>query len=395
MKYSLTRNLLSKPLWAGVFTACLGLISLQTAWAQTAVAAPSVAAKSYLLLDLSTNQELASLQAAQRVEPASLTKLMTAYLVFSAIKQKQLTLNQTVNVSPKAWKAEGSRMFIEPNRPVTVDELLHGTIIQSGNDSSIALAEAVAGDETSFAALMNREAKRMGLKNTNFKNATGLPDPEHYSTAEDLGKLASNLIKDYPEFYKLYSEKEYSYNGIKQPNRNRLLWVDPSVDGMKTGHTEAAGFCLVSSANRTMPNGTQRRLLSVILGTPSDSARAQESLKLLNYGYQMFETARLYNKGQTVITPAVYKGKADMVKAGFDHDLLISVPRGTSGKLQANIERQETLTAPIRKGAVVGHLKVNLEGKLVMDAPILALEDVEQAGLLGRLYDSARLWMKR
>ena len=375
--------------------ACLGLASL-SAWAQTAaIPAPSVAAKSYLLLDLSTDQELASLQSSQRVEPASLTKLMTAYITFAAIKQKQLALNQTVNVSPKAWKAEGSRMFIEPNKPVTVEELLHGMIIQSGNDASIALAEAVAGDEGSFAGLMNREAKRMGLKNTSFKNATGLPDPEHFSTADDLGKLASNIIRDFPEFYKYYSLKEYTYNGIKQPNRNRLLWSDSSVDGMKTGHTEAAGYCLVASANRAMPNGVQRRLLSVILGTPSDSARAQESLKLLNYGYQMFETAKLYSKDQMVISPKVYKGKADTVKAGFDKDLLVSVARGNAAKLQATVERQESLIAPVRKGTVVGKLKVSLEGKPVMEAPIIALEDIEGAGIFGRAYDTVRLWFNK
>ena len=387
MTFSLVRTAL---------TCLLSVCLTQTALAQTlTIPAPPVAAKSYLLLDLSTNQQLAELASNQRVEPASLTKLMTAYISFSALRQKQLTLDQVVNVSTKAWKQEGSRMFIEPNRPVTVDELLHGMIIQSGNDASVALAEAISGEESAFAELMNREAKRLGLTNTNYKNATGLPDPEHYSTAEDLGKLASTIIREFPEFYKIYSIKDYTYNGIKQPNRNRLLWADPSVDGMKTGHTDAAGFCLVASANRVLANGVQRRLLSVVLGTPSDSARAQESLKLLNYGYQVFETAKLYNKNQVVLSPAVYKGKLNTVKAGFDRDLLVSVTKGNANRLQASVERQDKLTAPIRKGAVVGKLKVSLDGKPVLEAPLLALEDVETAGIFGRAYDTIRLWIGR
>lgn len=355
---------------------------------------PEVAAKGYMLVDLSTGQTLADLNADERLEPASLTKLMTAYLAFSAIENKQITLDQQVPVSVAAWKSEGSRMFIEPGKPVTVDELLHGMIVQSGNDATVALAETLAGSEDNFANLMNQQAKKLGMNGSNFRNASGLPDPLHYTTARDLATLAQAIILDFPDFYRLYSIKEYTYNNIRQPNRNRLLWLDPSVDGMKTGHTDSAGYCLVSSAKRVLPNGIERRLLSVVLGTKSDQARTQESLKLMNYGFQMFETVKLYAANQTVSKSEVYKGAEKEVNLGFAEDLLVNVPRGMASKLQATVERKDRVIAPIQSGAVMGTLKLSLEGEVILEKPLLALSGIEQAGFFGRMIDSAKLWVK-
>ena len=350
---------------------------------------PTVAAKAWLLYDFTSSQEIASANEHERIEPASLTKLMTAYLAFSALKQKTLTLDQVVPVSERAWKQPGSRMFIEPRKPVNVEELLHGMITQSGNDACIALAEAIAGSEEVFVQMMNREAQRLGMKDTNFVNATGLPDPKHYSTAYDLGLLAAALIRDFPEYYPLYAEREYRYNNITQANRNRLLWLDPNVDGMKTGHTEEAGYCLIASAKR----GT-RRLLSVVLGTNSDAARAQESLKLLNYGFQFYDSAKLYDKGQTVSTLEVWKGAKSRLKAGFLSDFYVSVPRGLGDQLKADLVSMQPLVAPISVGQKVGTVKVTLQGKVLGEYPAVALENVPVAGFFGRAWDSMRLWFK-
>ena len=356
------------------------------------VAPPEIGAKGYILMDLTTNQTLAELNSSQRMEPASLTKLMTAYLAFAALENKQITLQQNVPISVHAWKIEGSRTFVEPNKPVTVEELLNGMIVQSGNDATRALAELLAGDEASFASLMNKQAARLGMKNTNFENSTGLPGPQHYTTAKDLAILAEHIIKEFPQLYTLYSKKEYTYNGIRQPNRNRLLWIDPSVDGIKTGHTDSAGYCLVSSANRTLPNGVHRRLLSIVLGTNSDQARTQESLKLLNYGFQMFETVKLYSANQAVSTSEVYKGEFKEVKLGSPQDLLINVPRGMAKQLKATVERKERVIAPIKSGTELGVLKLTLEGQTLANIPLLALSNVEAAGIFGRIIDSAKLW---
>ena len=350
---------------------------------------PTVAAKAWLLYDFTSSQEIASANEHERIEPASLTKLMTAYLAFSALKQKTLTLDQVVPVSERAWKQPGSRMFIEPRKLVNVEELLHGMITQSGNDACIALAEAIAGSEEVFVQMMNREAQRLGMKDTNFVNATGLPDPKHYSTAYDLGLLAAALIRDFPEYYPLYAEREYRYNNITQANRNRLLWLDPNVDGMKTGHTEEAGYCLIASAKR----GT-RRLLSVVLGTNSDAARAQESLKLLNYGFQFYDSAKLYDKGQTVSTLEVWKGAKSRLKAGFLSDFYVSVPRGLGDQLKADLVSMQPLVAPISVGQKVGTVKVTLQGKVLGEYPAVALENVPVAGFFGRAWDSMRLWFK-
>jgi D-alanyl-D-alanine carboxypeptidase (penicillin-binding protein 5/6) len=320
------------------------------------------------------------------VEPASLTKLMTAYLTFAALKQKKIGGDQAVPVSDRARRAEGSRMFIDPKKPVTVNELIHGMIVQSGNDACIALAEAVAGSEEAFVGMMNREAQRLGLKNTLFANATGLPHSQHYSTAQDLALLAAAVIRDFPEHYPLYAQKEYRYNNISQANRNRLLWTDPAVDGMKTGYTENAGYCLVASARRG-----ERRLISVVLGTASDAARAVESQKLLNYGFLAYDSVRLYGGKQPVATLPVFKGAANSIKAGFATDLHLALPTGTRDKLKATVESMQPLLAPISEGQSIGTMKITLDGKPYREIPVVALENVPVAGILGRGWDALRL----
>ncbi len=360
-----------------------------SAQAQLVPTSPPVAARAWLLLDHASGQTLASLNADNHVEPASLTKLMTAYLVFGALKQGSLKSDQAVAVSETAWKAQGSRMFIEPKRPVTVDELIRGMIVQSGNDACIALAETVAGSEEAFVRMMNHEAGRLGLTNTHFVNATGLPDPQHYSSASDLARLASALIRDFPEYYPIYSLKDYSYNKITQPNRNRLLWLDPSVDGVKTGHTETAGYCLIASARRG-----SRRLLSVVLGTASDNLRAQESQKLLNFGFLAFDGVKLYDKGQALAEPKVFKGTLGSVKAGFAEDFVLSLPKGMAGKVTVQLESRQPLLAPLQKGQRIATLKVLLDGKLWGEYPVQALEDVPVAGVFGRGWDTIRLFFQ-
>ncbi|HEY2863158.1 MAG TPA: D-alanyl-D-alanine carboxypeptidase family protein [Casimicrobiaceae bacterium] len=354
-----------------------------------AVPPPSIAAKAYLLVDLVSGQTLVAESADAPREPASLTKLMTAYLAFRALREKELTPSQMVKVSPKAWRAEGSRMFIQPDRAVTVDELLHGVIVQSGNDASIALAEVIAGSEDAFVERMNREAARLGMKNTRFVNATGLPAPQETSTANDLARLAAALIRDFPEYYPLYSIKEYRYNNISQPNRNRLLWTDPYVDGMKTGNTDAAGFCLIASAKRG-----QRRLLSVILGATSESARAIEAQKLLNYGFQFYDSVQLYQSGQPVSSLRVWKGAERTVPAGFVVDRYVTLPKGQAQNLKLSLEAVEPLLAPVTKGQQVGTVKVSFGDKVVGAFPLLALDDVAPASLIGRAWDTVRLWFK-
>ncbi len=351
---------------------------------------PTVVGHAWLVADLSSDQILGSEKADERFEPASLTKLMTAYLVFTALHENRLSLQQQVPVSEHAWKAPGSRMFIEPGRPVTVEQLIEGMEVQSGNDACIALAEAVAGSQDIFVQMMNREAQRLGMKNTHFMNPTGLPDPQHYSTAHDIYLLASAIIRDFPaEYAKYYSQKEFTYNNITQRNRNRLLWLDPSVDGVKTGHTEAAGYCLVASAKHG-----PRRLMSVLLGATSEQMRAQESLKLLNWGYQFFDSVKLYDKDQTVKSLEVWKGVARQVKAGFDRAIMISVPKGDADKLKAELLSQQPLVAPVARGQRVGVLRLTLYGKPYGEYPLLALEPVGVAGIFGRAWDTLRLWMK-
>lgn len=352
---------------------------------------PKLVGHAWLIADVSSGQILASHNADERFEPASLTKLMTAYLVFTALHEKRLSLDQQVPVSVRAWKAPGSRMFIEPGRPVTVEQLIQGMEVQSGNDACIALAEAVAGSQGVFVQMMNREAERLGMKNTHFMNPTGLPDPKHYSTAHDIYLLATAIIRDFPvEYAKYYSEKQFTYNDITQRNRNRLLWLDPSVDGVKTGHTKAAGYCLVASSKHG-----PRRLLSVLLGAKSEEMRADESLKLLNWGYQFFDSVKLYDKGQAVKSLRVWKGSANEVKVGFDRPIIISVPKGDTDKLKANLLAQQPLVAPLAQGQRVGELRLTLDGKSMGEFSLRALEPVGEAGIFGRAWDTLRLWLKK
>ena len=351
---------------------------------------PSVIGKAWVVGDLSSGQLLASHKADERFEPASLTKLMTAYVVFIALREKKISLEQQVKVSPRAWKAAGSRMFIDPRKPVTVDELVRGMVVQSANDACVALAEAVAGSEEAFARLMNREAARLGMKNTRFMNSTGLPDAQHYSSAQDLYLLSGALIRDFPnEYAQYYSQKEFRYNNVSQPNRNRLLWVDPSVDGVKTGHTEAAGYCLIASSRRG-----GRRLLSVLLGSTSEATRAQESLKLLNWGYQFYDGVKLYSAATPVKQIDVWKGAARHVNVGVGSDLFVTVPKGDADKLKAELVSQQPLVAPLTKGQRVGVLRVTHDGKPFGEYPLIALEPVAEAGFFGRTWDTLRLWLK-
>jgi len=379
-----------RTLFAALLAATLALPTPVHAQSTGAAAAPQIAAAAHLLVDVTSGQTLAAVNADERRDPASLTKLMTAYVVFGALRAKSIQPSQMVNVSERAWRAEGSRMFIEPKRAVSVDELLHGMIIQSGNDASIALAELVGGTEAAFVARMNSEGARLGMANTHFTNVTGLSAPEHYSTAADLAKLASAVITDYPEFYPLYAQKEFRYNNIAQPNRNRLLWTDASVDGVKTGHTDAAGWCLIASAKHG-----ERRVLAVVLGAASDAARANEAQKLLTWGFQAFDTVQLYQSGKAQVTLKVWKGTRNDVPAGFLADRYLTLPKGKADKLALTMEAIEPLLAPIARAQRVGTVKVALEGKPMAEFPLIALEDVPAAGIFGRAWDTIRLWFKR
>jgi D-alanyl-D-alanine carboxypeptidase (penicillin-binding protein 5/6) len=351
---------------------------------------PNLAVKAYLLKDFNSNYVIASQKSNMRIEPASLTKIMTAYLSFKALKNGHLTLTQTLPVSEIAWKVEGSKMFIEPNKPVTVDELLHGMIIQSGNDASITLADGIGGTEAQFADMMNKEAERLGMKNTHYMNATGLPDAQHYTTADDLMILATALIRDFPEQYqRLYSVKEYTYNKITQPNRNRLLWLDPNVDGMKTGHTETAGYCLIASAKR---DGIRR--ISVVLGAPTDAARATESQKLLNYGFQYFDSKLVYKQGQSINQLKVWKGTENQLASTVADDLFVTVPKGEYANVKAVMSSTQPLIAPIKKGQVIGNVKFTLNGKTIDERNLVAAKSIDGAGILGRAWDSIKLLMQ-
>ncbi|MCU0840117.1 MAG: D-alanyl-D-alanine carboxypeptidase [Thiobacillaceae bacterium] len=347
---------------------------------------PAIDARAWLLTDMLSGQSLAEKTPDARVEPASLTKLMTAYLVFVALKEGRLSLDQTLPVSEQAWKAEGSRMFLDPRRPAKVEELLKGMIVQSGNDACVVLAEGIAGSEEGFAAMMNAMARKLGMTGTHYMNSTGLPHPQHYTTARDLARLATALIREHPRYYQYYALKEYTYNGITQPNRNRLLWMDPNVDGVKTGHTESAGYCLIASARRG-----ERRLLSVVLGTRSDSARAMESQKLLNYGFQFHETVRLYKGNQPVARLKVFKGKQSELAAGFTGDFHVTLPRGAAQRVKAELHTRQPMLAPISRGQQVGTLRLTLDGRPIGDYPLRALDNVGVAGLIGRAWDSILL----
>jgi len=371
---------------------------------------PEVAARAYLLLDVTSNQILASKDLDMPVEPASLTKLMTAYLVFDALRSKKIDLKQTFPVSERAWKMPGSRMFIDPKMQVPVEDLVKGMIVQSGNDATMALAEGVGGSVDRFVQMMNDQAKALGMKNTGYKNPEGLTEAGHTTTARDLSILATRLMSDFPDYVGYYAIKKYRYPGTpaaNDSNRNLLLFRDPTVDGLKTGHTDAAGYCLVATAKREFPNLVSagapegspaakgsRRLLSIVLGTESENARANESQKLLNWGYTAYEAAKLYDAGAAVVTPKVWKGSSSEVKLGRPQGVIVAVPAGTTGQLKTEVVRNDPIVAPVAKGQVLGTLKVRAGEQVVAEVPLLALDAVEQAGILGRAWDALRLWIR-
>ena len=383
------------------FALGLGLAALGAS--AQALTPPEVAARAYLLLDVTSQQVLAAKDADVPVEPASLTKLMTAYLVFDALKAKKISLTQTFGVSERAWKMPGSRMFIDPKMMVPVEDLIKGMIVQSGNDATVALAEGVAGSVERFVQLMNEQAKSLGMTNTSYKNVEGLTEAGHTTTARDLATLSSRLMRDFPEYVPYYAIQRYRYPGTpaaNDTNRNLLLFRDPSVDGLKTGHTNAAGYCLVATARRSFPAlgegaAGQRRLLSVVLGAASESARAAESQKLLNWGFSAYEAVRLFAPGQAAVTPAVWKGKAPTVGLGVPEGIVVSVPAGEGAKLKTEVVRPDPLVAPLQKGQKLGSLKVSTGGGVaVTEVPLTVLETVEEAGILGRAWDAIRLWIK-
>lgn len=390
------------------------LLSLMAAVCLSAAAqnppAPEIAARSYLLMDVTADQILAQQDIDSPVEPASLTKLMTAYLVFDALRSKKFDLKQTLPVSERAWKMSGSRMFIDPKMKVPVEDLIKGMIVQSGNDATVALAEGVGGTVERFVQLMNEQAKALGMKATGYKNPEGLTEPGHTTTARDLSILATRLMRDFPEYVGYYAIKKYRYEGTpaaNDSNRNLLLFRDPTVDGLKTGHTKAAGYCLIATARRDVPGLGQvgapagspsalgsRRLLSIVLGAASEDARANESQKLLNWGYTAFEAVKLFDANQAVATPAVWKGKTATVALGQTRAIVVVVPAGTGTKLTTQVARPEPLVAPFTKGQQVGTLMISSADQVVAKVPLVALQGVEQAGVIGRAWDALRLWIK-
>lgn len=352
------------------------------------VPAPNISAKAWIVVDASSNQALAAFNPDVRIEPASLTKIMSAYVVFHALKENHITLEQQVVITENAWRTEGSRMFIEPRKLVTVHELIQGMIVQSGNDASVALAETVGINEDIFVSLMNKQAQNLNLRNTNFVNATGLPDPQHFTTARDLATLGIRLIKDFPDFGHYHKQKEYTYNRITQPNRNRLLWIDPSVDGLKTGYTELAGYCQVSSASRG-----NRRIIAVVLGTDSEASRVEESLKLLNWGFQNFDTVKLFDKNQTTLEARVWEGTKNTVRLGPPEPVWLSVPRGKANQIKPVVQYPGSLLAPLKNGQQVGNIQFLLESKVLHTEPLVVQDDVSRVAFWGRAIDFLKRWL--
>lgn len=368
----------------------LTMQSLQAAGPIFTPAAPSIAGNSYFLMDFDSGRVLAEKEPDKRVAPASLTKIMTAYVVFRELKAGHLTLDEKVTISQNAWETGGSKMFVEVNKQVPVEELLQGMIIQSGNDASVALAEHVAGSEQTFATMMNEQASRLGMVNSNFENATGLPMPNHYSSARDLALLAQALIKEFPDYYRWDSQKEFTYNNITQKNRNQLLWRDASVDGVKTGYTEDAGYCMVASAKRE-----DMRLISVVMGTASPNARANESQSLLNYGFRFFETHKLYEAGKPLAEARVRKGETSKLAVGVAEDVYVTAPRKHFNELKAETQVDKAVLAPINKGDTVGSLNVTLAGETILNKPLVAMDAVAEGGFFRRLYDAALVFLER
>ena len=382
MRFSVKRAL------ASLLLGWLALAAVQALGQTPIPAPPSVGAKSYLLVDFHSDHVLVEREPDLRVEPASITKLMTSYVVFHEIAQGNLRLDEEVVISERAWRTGGSRLFVEVGHRVRVEDLLKGVIVQSGNDASVALAEHVAGSEAVFAGMMNDQARRLGMENTHYVNATGLPDPEHYTTARDISLLARAMIADFPDFYSWYSEREFTFNDIRQHNRNRLLWRDPSVDGLKTGHTTSAGYCLATSAMRE-----GMRLISVVMGTDSEDARVSASQSLLNYGFRFFETFQLYAAGEELGKVRVWKGRGNEARLGTDEDVFVTVPRGRQDGLAAELEVPRQPTAPLDAGARLGKLVVTLDGEPVRRHPLVVMNDIPEAGFFGRATDGFRMWV--
>lgn len=358
---------------------------------------PEIAARSYLLMDVSADQVLAAREPDTPVEPASLTKLMTAYLVFDALRAKKLTLEQRLPVSERAWKMPGSRMFIDPKMQVPVEDLIKGMIVQSGNDATVALAEGVGGTVERFVELMNQQAKVLGMNKTGYRNPEGLTAPGHTTTARDLSILSTRLYNDFPEYVGYYKIQKYRYQGTptaNDTNRNMLLFRDPTVDGLKTGHTEAAGYCLIATARRDFPNLQGRRLMAIVLGASSETARANEAQKLLNWGYTAFEGLKLFDAGKPVLEPPIWKGTQDTVQLGQPRPIVLAVPAGSASRIKTQVVRPDPLVAPIAKGQQVGTLKILAGEQLLREVPLVALQPVEQAGIFGRAWDAIRLWIK-
>ncbi len=351
-------------------------------------APPQLGARSYILTDFYSGNVMVEQNADERAEPASITKVMTAYVVFAELAQANISLDDMVPVSERAWRTGGSRMFIDPSMQVSVEDLLRGVIVQSGNDASVALAEFIAGSEEAFAGVMNHYAEALGMTNTHFANSTGWPDELHYTTARDIAKLSEATIRDFPDYYRWFSEKEFTFNEIRQHNRNTLLWRDPAVDGLKTGHTEAAGYCLASSASRD-----GMRLISVVMGSASENSRASESQSLLNYGFRFFETVQLYEARDELAQARVWKGLVDNVPVGIADEVFVTIPRGRYGDLDAQVEMQPQLEAPLTEGAVIGQLSVSLEDDLIVQRDLITLAGVEPAGFFGRTWDGLKLWV--
>lgn len=386
-----------------IFILSVSLGAVVNAQTTPLLPAPEVAANAYLLIDVTANQILASKNIDAPIEPASLTKLMSAYVVFDALKSKKIDLKQTMPVSERAWKMPGSRMFIDPKMQVPVEDLIKGMIVQSGNDAVMALAEGVDGSAERFVQMMNAQAQLLGMKNTAYKNPEGLTQAGHSTTARDLSILAMRLMRDFPEYTHFYAIKKYRYQGTptaNDSNRNLLLFRDPTVDGLKTGHTDAAGYCLIATAKRDFAGlgmGTavgSRRMLAIVLGTSSENERANEAQKLLNWGYTAFEAVKLFDAGQAVATPKIWKGADNTLRLGQPNAIVIALPTGSASRIKTSIARPEPLLAPINKGQQVGILKVSLGEQTALEIPLHALEAVQQAGLLGRAWDAIRLWIK-
>ncbi len=376
-----------------LLTGLLLLVTVQSLQAASPIftpAAPSVAASSYFLMDFNSGRVLAEKEADKRVAPASLTKIMTVYVVFRELKAGHLALDEKVTISQNAWETGGSKMFVEVNKQVAVEDLLQGVVIQSGNDASVALAEHVAGSEQTFATMMNEHASRIGMTNSHFENATGLPSPNHYSSARDLALLAQALIREFPEYYRWDSQKEFTYNNITQQNRNQLLWRDPSVDGVKTGFTDDAGYCMVASAKRE-----DMRLISVVMGTASPNARANESQSLLNYGFRFFETHKLYSADTALTEARVRKGVTSKLPVGVAEDIYVTAPRKHFNELKAETQIDKAIMAPLNKGDTVGSLNVTLAGETILNKPLVAMESMAEGGIFRRLYDAALVMLER